>query len=173
MSTPALAKLGRRVRLGLIGGGGGALIGPVHRVAARLDECFDIVAGALSSNKEKALSEAARLGLPRGYEGVAAMIAGEAARSDGIDAVAIMTPNDSHHGYAALALDAGLDVICDKPLTNDLASSLDLVARAKARKRLLCVTHTYSGYPMVREARAAIAASSRTRNPPSPALRCL
>ena len=71
MSTPALAKLGRRVRLGLIGGGGGALIGPVHRVAARLDECFDIVAGALSSNKEKALSEAARLGLPRGYEGVA------------------------------------------------------------------------------------------------------
>lgn len=158
MSTPALAKLGRRVRLGLIGGGGGALIGPVHRVAARLDECFDIVAGALSSNKEKALAEAARLGVSRGYESVAAMVAGEAARPDGIDAVAIMTPNDSHHDYAALALDAGFDVICDKPLTNDLTSSLDLVARAKARKRLLCVTHNYSGYPMIREARAAIAA---------------
>ncbi len=158
MPTPALAKLGRRIRLGLVGGGGGALIGPVHRVAARLDECFEIVAGTLSSNPEKSLAEAVRLGIPRGYADMPAMIAGEAARSDGIEAVAIMTPNDSHHELAAASLDAGLDVICDKPLTNDLVSSLDLVARAKARKRLIAVTHNYSGYPMIREARAAIAA---------------
>lgn len=159
MTTPALEKLGRRLRLGLVGGGGAALIGPVHRIAARLDDCFELVAGVLSSNREKALAEAARLGLPRGYADVPAMLAAEAARPDGIDAVAIMTPNDDHHASAAAALDAGLDVICDKPLTNDLASSLDLVARAKTRARLLCVTHNYSGYPMVREARAAIAAS--------------
>ena len=146
MPTPALAKLGRRIRLGLVGGGGGALIGPVHRVAAHLDECFEIVAGTLSSNPEKSLAEAVRLGIPRGYADMPAMIAGEAARSDGI------------HELAAASLDAGLDVICDKPLTNDLVSSLDLVARAKARKRLIAVTHNYSGYPMIREARAAIAA---------------
>ena len=158
MSSPALSKLGRRIRLGVFGGGGHALIGPVHRVAARFDECFEIVAGVLSSDREKSLAEALRLGIPRGYANIPAMIAGEAARPDGIDAVAIMTPNDSHYEAAAAALDAGLDVICDKPLTNDLASSLDLVARAKARKRLLAVTHNYSGYPMIREARAAIAA---------------
>jgi predicted dehydrogenase len=158
MTVPALAKLGRRLRLGLIGGGGGALIGPVHRLAARFDACFDVVAGVLSSKPDKALAEAARLGVPRGYASVPAMLAAEAARTDGIDAVAIMTPNDSHHEFAVQALEAGLDVICDKPLTNDAGTARDLARRAKARGLVLCLTHNYSGYPMVREARAAIAA---------------
>lgn len=158
MTVPAIAKLGRRVRLGLIGGGGNALIGPVHRVAARLDECFDVVAGVPSSIPDKAIAEAKRLGLARGYASAAEMFAAETARGDGIDAVAIMTPNDSHYELSARALDSGLDVICDKPLTNDFATARDLVRRSAANQRLLCVTHNYSGYPMIREARAAIAA---------------
>jgi predicted dehydrogenase len=156
--NPVIALLGRRIRLGVIGGGGVALIGPVHRAAARLDDRFEIVAGVLSSNAEKSRAEAAGLGIPRGYADVAGMLAAEAERGDGIDAVSIATPNDSHHAYAAMALAAGLDVICDKPLTNELATALDLVARVRERGLIFCLTHNYSGYPMVREARAAVAA---------------
>lgn len=149
--------LGRRIRLGLIGGAGGALIGPVHRIAARMDDRFDLVAGVLSSRPDRAVAEATALGL-RGYPDLPAMIAAESTRPDGINAVAIMTPNDSHAALADLALDAGLDVICDKPLTNDLHSALALAAKARRTGLILAVTHNYSGYPMVREARAAIAA---------------
>jgi predicted dehydrogenase len=151
-------QFGRRVRLGLIGGGGIALIGPVHRISARLDDRFEICAGVLSSDPARSLADAATLRIPRGYPDVATMIAEEAERTDGIDAVSIMTPNDSHHAYAAMALDAGLDVICDKPLTNDLDTALDLVERARSRGLVFTLTHNYSGYPMVREARAAIEA---------------
>lgn len=157
MSTP-LASLGRRVRLGVIGGGGNALIGPVHRIAARLDDRFEICAGVLSSDPAKSVAEAKALRIARGYADVKTMIAEEAKRADPIDAVAIMTPNDSHHDYAAMALDAGLDVICDKPVTNDLDSAVDLLARARKLGLVFSLTHNYSGYPMVREARAAIAA---------------
>ncbi|CAH1653664.1 Gfo/Idh/MocA family protein [Chelatococcus asaccharovorans] len=150
--------LGRRLRLGLVGGGGASLIGPVHRIAARLDDGFELVAGVLSSHPERALKEAEALGLSRGYSDVATMLAAEAERPDGIDAVAIMTPNDSHQAYAEMALDAGLDVICDKPLTNDLASACALVAKARARGLVFCLTHNYSGYPMLREAKSAVAA---------------
>ena len=146
-----------RIRLGLIGGGGAALIGPVHRIAARLDNRFDLVAGVLSSNPARSLAEAAAHGL-RGYADVPAMIAAERARSDGIDAVAIMTPNDSHAAFAGMALDAGLHVMCDKPLTSDLSSALALADKARQQDLVLALTHNYSGYPMVREARAAIAA---------------
>ena len=158
MSKSALSRFGRRVRLGLIGGGGAALIGPVHRIAARLDDHFEICAGVLSSDAARSVAEAGALRISRGYGDAATMIAEEAKRSDGIDAVAIVTPNDSHFAYAAAALDAGLDVICDKPLTNDLPSALDLVLRARARGPVFSLTHNYSGYPMVREARAAIEA---------------
>lgn len=147
----------RRVRLGLVGGGGGAMIGPVHRIAARMDDRFELAAGVLSSRPERAVAEAQALGL-RGYPDLPAMLAGEAARPDGIEAVAIMTPNDSHAALAALALDAGLDVICDKPLTNDTASARALARQAQAKGLVLTLTHNYSGYPMVREARAAVAA---------------
>ncbi len=158
MSHSAPSPLGRRIRLGLIGGGGEALIGPVHRIAARLDDRFELVAGVLSSRPDRSVAEAAGLGLARGYTDVPAMIAAEAVRPDGIDAVAIMTPNDSHFRFAELALDAGLDVICDKPLTNELDSALALGAKARAKGLILSLTHNYSGYPMVREARAAVAA---------------
>jgi predicted dehydrogenase len=150
--------LGRRIRLAVVGGGGNALIGPVHRIAARLDDRFEICASVLSSDPARSVADAAKLYIPRGYPDVATMIAEEAKRSDPIDAVAIVTPNDSHHAYAAMALDAGLDVICDKPITNDLESALDLVERARSRGLVFCLTHNYSGYPMVREARAAIEA---------------
>ncbi len=158
MPSLVLKLLGRRIRLGLVGGGGAALIGPVHRTAARIDDGFEIVAGVLSSNPERSLVEAHALGVPRGYPDLRAMFASEALRPDGIDAVAIMSPNDSHHEACAMAIDAGLDVICDKPLTNDLDSALDIVAKARGRNLVFCLTHNYSGYPMVREARAAIAA---------------
>jgi predicted dehydrogenase len=158
MTTAAIQKLGRRLRLGLVGGAGGALIGPVHRLAARLDDCFELAAGVLSSDPARSRAEAARLGIARGYGDLEEMLAAEAKRDDGIDAVAIMTPNDSHAHYAELALKAGLDVICDKPLTNDFETSRALAALAKTKGRALCVTYNYSGYPMLREARAAIAA---------------
>lgn len=158
MSLATSASLGRRIRLGLIGGGGNALIGPVHRIAARFDDRFEICAGVLSSDPARSVADAAKLDIPRGYQDVATMIAKEAKRSDAIDAVAIMTPNDSHYGYAKMALEAGFDVICDKPITNDLDSAIDLVRLARERGLVFCLTHNYSGYPMVREARAAIEA---------------
>lgn len=159
MSQAAVLRhIGRRLRLGVIGGGPGSLIGPVHRTAARLDDCFEIVAGVFSSDPQRSLEATATLGIPRAYPDVAAMIAGEAVRAEGIDAVAIMTPNDSHFPYAMQAIEAGLDVICDKPLTNETASAVRLVEAAEARGLVLALTHNYAGYPMVREARAAIAA---------------
>src|SRR5918995_278293 len=150
--------LGRRLRLGVIGGGKSSLIGPAHRVAARLDDDFEIVAGVLSSDAERSLADARSLGIARGYSDVPGMLAGEAGRPDGMDAVAIMTPNDSHFMLVKQALEAGLDVICDKPLTNELSSARELASLARVRERTLCITHSYSGYPMVREAKAAIAA---------------
>ena len=157
MSQAAVLNLlGRRVRLGLIGGAQGSLIGPVHRTAARLDDCFEIAAGVFSSDATRSLESAAAFGIARGYADIASMISAEKARPDGIDAVAIMTPNDSHYDYAAAALEAGLDVICDKPLTNDFDSALALALKAREKGRILSLTHNYSGYPMVREARATI-----------------
>lgn len=122
-----------------------------------MDDRFEIAAGVLSSRPADCLAHAAALGV-RGYGDVPSMLAGEAARPDGIEAVAIMTPNDSHAEFAHLALDAGLHVICDKPLTNDVASARGVAAKAAASGLVLVLTHNYSGYPMVREARAAIAA---------------
>ena len=158
MPVSSSSPLGRRIRLGVIGGGGDALIGPVHRIAARLDDRFEISAGVLSSDPVRSVADAIKLNIPRGYPDVPTMMAEEARRPDGIDAVSIMTPNDSHHDYAVMALEAGFDVICDKPITNDLRTALDLVERARARRLVFCLTHNYSGYPMVREARSAIAA---------------
>ena len=147
----------RRIRLGLVGGGGIALIGPVHRIAARMDDRFELAAGVLSSRPAAALAEAKVLGI-RGYHSLAAMLSAEAERADGIQAVSITTPNDSHAPIAHMALDAGLDVICDKPLTNDLGSARALAAKALEAGLVFVLTHNYSGYPMVREARAAVLA---------------
>ncbi|KAB2860749.1 MAG: Gfo/Idh/MocA family oxidoreductase, partial [Bauldia sp.] len=150
--------LGRRLRLGVIGGGPGSFIGPVHRAAARLDDNYEVVASVLSSNAGKSKAEGIAIGIApdRAYGSAAEMFAGEGSRSDGIDVVAIMTPNDSHYPLCVAALDAGLDVICDKPLTTGLADAKDLVARVRAAGTVFCQTFNYTGFPMVRQAMAMV-----------------
>ena len=152
--------IGRRIRLGLIGGGPGSIIGETHRIAARLDGQYDIVAAALSSNPERARQAALELGIDgeRAYASWQQMLEAEAVRTDRIDAVAVMTPNDSHHAICMLALDLGFHVICDKPLANDLAQAREIAARAKATHAEFCVTYCYTGFPMVRQARDMIRA---------------
>ncbi len=152
--------IGRRIRLGLIGGGPGSIIGETHRIAARLDGQYDIVAAALSSNPERARQAALELGIgaERAYASWQQMLEAEAARPDRIDAVAVMTPNDSHHPICMLALDRGFHVICDKPLANDLAQAREIAARAKTTNAEFCVTYCYTGFPMVRQAHDMIRA---------------
>lgn len=161
MSTlnPVIDLLGRRLRLAVIGGGPGSFIGPIHRMAARLDDRYEIVAGALSSDPQRSVEAGAALGLPPGrcHPDALSLMAAEAARPDGADVVAIMTPNDSHHPYAMAALDQGFDVICDKPMTNTLAEAQALHDKVRASGRVFCLTHNYSGYPMARQARAMVA----------------
>jgi len=151
---------GTRIRLGMIGGGEGAFIGAVHRIAARLDDRYAFVAGALASTPEKARRSGAALGLEpeRSYADFDAMLAAEAKRPDGIEAVAIVTPNHVHAPAVLACLKAGLHVICDKPLTTTLSQALDLRAAAIATNCIFAVTYNYSGYPMVRHAREMIAA---------------
>lgn len=148
----------RRLRLGMVGGGIGALIGDVHRMAARLDDEWELVAGALSSEPGRARASAAalRLAPERSYVDYATMAREEAARGDGIDAVAIVTPNHLHAPAAHAFLDAGIDVICDKPLALTLAEGRAMADKARARGRFLAVTYNYSGYPMVRRARQMV-----------------
>lgn len=157
--NPVVALLGRRLRLAVIGGGPGSFIGPMHRQAARLDDRYEIVAGALSSDPQRSVAAGASLGLApeRCHPDALSLMAAEAARTDGAEVVAIMTPNDSHYPYAMAALDHGFDVICDKPMTNTLAEAEALHHRAQASGRVFCLTHNYSGYPMVRQARAMVA----------------
>lgn len=156
----AFTALGRRLRLGVIGGGPASFIGEMHRKAAKLDERFDIVAGVVSADPERARQGGAAIGLARPYGTVAEMLAAERARADGIEAVAIMTPNDRHYAECGAALDAGLDVICDKPMTNTLEEARDLVRRVRAGGKVFCLTHAYSAYPMVRQARAMVASGA-------------
>lgn len=149
----------RQLRWGMIGGGEGAFIGAVHRMAARLDGRYQLVAGVFSSDAEKTKRSAAALGVDpaRAYPSVDAMIAGEKARADGIEVVSIVTPNHVHFVQSAACLEAGLDVICDKPLTTNLADAEKLVKLAADKKRLLGVTFNYTGYPMIRHAKQLIA----------------
>lgn len=157
--NPILASFGRRLRLGLVGGSHG-FIGPVHRTAARLDDAFELTAGVLSSDPARGRAAAAAIGLAadRAYPSVAEMLAAERARADGIDAVAIMTPNADHFPSAMAALAAGLDVICDKPLTTSLADALALVRKVEETGLVFCTTYNYSAYPMVRQAREMVRA---------------
>jgi predicted dehydrogenase len=150
----------RRLRLGMVGGGEGAFIGAVHRIAARLDDHFELVAGALSADAERAARSGAVLGLDpqRCYAGFEAMAQAERARSDAIDAVAIVTPNHLHVPVASAFLRAGFHVICDKPLATTLADALTLRELARTSGKLFCLTHNYTGYPLVRHARSMVAA---------------
>ena len=153
--TPAKAA---RIRLGMVGGGEGAFIGAVHRIAARLDDDYELVAGALSSSPEKALRSGLALGLDpaRTYDSYEAMAQAESARADGIEAVAIVTPNHVHAPAATAFLKAGIHVICDKPVTTTSADARKLAALAKKQGLIFAVTHNYSAYPMVRVARQMV-----------------
>ena len=157
--NPVIEMLGRRLRLAVIGGGSGSFIGAMHRQAARLDDRFEIVTGIFSSNLEKSKKDALELGLDpnRMYTSVKELLDGEAAREDGADVIAIMTPNDSHYEYAMLALEHGFDVICDKPMTNTLEEAEALHKKVQETGLIFCLTHNYTGYPMVRQARAMVA----------------
>lgn len=147
-----------RVRLGMVGGGEGAFIGAVHRHAARLDDRYELVAGALSSTREAAQRSGRMLGLDpeRVYDSYQEMAQKEAARTDGIEAVSIVTPNHLHAPVARAFLDAGIHVICDKPVTTNSGDARALQALAKERGLLFAVTHNYSAYPMVRHARQMV-----------------
>lgn len=148
-----------RIRLGMVGGGNDAFIGGVHRIAARLDGEFDLVAGALSSTPERARASGAALGLDadRCYDSFEAMAAAEAARPDGIEAVSIVTPNHVHAAAAQAFLSRGIHVICDKPLTATMAQADALAQAVRASDALFILTHNYTGYPMIRQARQMIA----------------
>jgi predicted dehydrogenase len=146
------------IRLGMVGGGQGAFIGGVHRIAARIDGEFQLVAGALSSSPEKAKASAAELGLDpaRSYGSFAEMAKAEAKRADGIEAVSIVTPNHMHWPAAKAFLEAGIHVICDKPLTSNLADAKKLAALVEKSGKVFVLTHNYTGYPMIRHAREMV-----------------
>lgn len=159
MTADTRTKLGRRLRLGMVGGGPGGFIGAVHRIAARLDDRFELVAAALSSNPERGRAAALDLYIApdRAYGSFAEMAAAESSRKDRIDVVSIVTPNHLHYPAAKAFLEAGIHVICDKPLTTTLEDALDLERTVRRTGLLFAVTHNYTGHPMVRQAREMVA----------------
>ncbi|WP_411196429.1 Gfo/Idh/MocA family protein [Rhizobium sp.] len=148
-----------RIRLGMVGGGAGAFIGAVHRIAARIDDQYDLIAGALSSTPEKAVQSGRDLGLDpsRTYSSYREMAIREAKLKNGIEVVAIVTPNHVHYDAAKEFLKRGIHVICDKPLTSNLADAKKLKKIADESGALFVLTHNYTGYPMVRQAREMVA----------------
>ena len=148
------------IRYGMVGGGPGAFIGAVHRMAASLDGQFDLVAGAFSADPSKSRDMGEGLGLhgERVYGDFREMISAEAEREDGVDAVVIVTPNHLHYPVAHACLNAGLHVICDKPLTTTTEDADMLCQMASERSLVFAVTYNYTGYPMVKEARERVAA---------------
>ncbi|MGB7433163.1 MAG: Gfo/Idh/MocA family oxidoreductase [Ahrensia sp.] len=149
-----------RIRLGMVGGGRDAFIGGVHRIASRIDDHYHLVAGAFSSTPEKSLASGRDLGLAedRIYGDFTEMAKREARLKNGVEAVAIVTPNHMHYPAAREFLKRGIHVICDKPLTSNLADAKKLAKTAEASGALFVLTHNYTGYPMVRQAREMIAA---------------
>ena len=148
----------RRLRLGMVGGGPGAFIGAVHRIAARLDDRYELVAAALSSDPARSRSGAQELHIApeRAYASYAEMAVAEAKRPDRIDAVSIVTPNNLHYPMAKAFLEAGIHVICDKPLTTTLQEALDLAQIVRRTGLVFGLTHNYTGYPLVRQARQMV-----------------
>ena len=147
-----------RIRLGMVGGGRDAFIGGVHRMAARLDDHYELIAGAFSSTEEKSKASAAELGIDdsRAYATYKDMAMREARLKNGIEAVSIVTPNHLHYVVAREFLKRGIHVICDKPLTSTLADAKKLVKAAEDSGALFVLTHNYTAYPMIRQARAMI-----------------
>jgi predicted dehydrogenase len=150
----------RRLRLGMVGGGRGAFIGAVHRIAARLDDRYELVAGALSADPIRAKDSAADLHISpdRAYADFSEMAERESKRPDGIDVVAIVTPNHLHAAPAKAFLGHGIHVICDKPLTSTMDDAESLAAAVKKSGLIFGLTHNYTGYPLVRQAREMVAA---------------
>jgi predicted dehydrogenase len=149
----------RRIRLGMVGGGQGAFIGAVHRIASRIDDEYELVAGALSADPKKAVASGLELGLAadRIYSDFKAMANAEAKRPDGIEAVSIVTPNHMHIPVAKAFVDVGIHVICDKPLALNLKEAKSFEALLKKKKNyVFALTHNYSGYPMIRQAQAMV-----------------
>jgi predicted dehydrogenase len=147
-----------RIRLGMVGGGEGAFIGAVHRIASRIDDHYELVAGALSSTPEKSRRSGAALGLAadRIYDDFESMAKAEAKRPDGIEAVAIVTPNHMHAPPTYAFLKAGIHVICDKPLTTSLAEAKKMKAAVEKAGLVFALTHNYTGYPLVRQMREMV-----------------
>ena len=148
-----------RIRLGQVGGGEGAFIGAVHRIASRIDDEFELVAGAFSSTAERSRASGAALGVDpsRTYDDFEAMAEAESTHEDSIEAVSIVTPNHMHFPVARAFLERGIHVICDKPLTSTLEDARALVEAAEASNAVFVLTHNYTGYPMVRHAREMVA----------------
>ncbi|MEO7760638.1 MAG: Gfo/Idh/MocA family oxidoreductase, partial [Casimicrobiaceae bacterium] len=146
-------EFGRPLRLATIGGGPESWIGSMHRGAAEFDGMFKVVAGVFSSDATRSVDKGRQLGIDRTYGSIEELCAAERKRSDPVDAIAIMTPNDRHYPDTAAALDAGFDVICDKPITITLAEAQDIAKRVEAGNRVYCITHGYAAYPMTRYAR--------------------
>ena len=147
-----------KIKLGMVGGGEGAFIGEVHRIAARMDERFHLCAGALCSDPERSLKSALDLGLPedRSYSDYKEMAISESQRGDGINFVSIVTPNHLHHPIAKAFLEVGINVICDKPMTMNSEEAQELIDISESSDLIFAVTYNYSGYPLIREAREII-----------------
>lgn len=147
-----------KIRYAMVGGGRGAFIGAVHRIAARMDDRFELVAGALSSNPENSKASAADLHIAadRAYASYEEMLRVEKTRADGIQAVVIVTPNHMHFPVAKACLEAGVDVICDKPVTRTLEEAIELQKIVEKSGCFFALTHNYSGYPLVRYARELV-----------------
>ncbi|GAA4339557.1 Gfo/Idh/MocA family oxidoreductase [Mucilaginibacter gynuensis] len=149
-----------KLKLGMIGGGQGAFIGAIHRIAARIDDQYELVAGAFSSNPEKSQASGLLLGLKpeRVYSSYEELIEKEKQlpEDERVQVISIVTPNHVHFAPTKLALENGFHVILDKPMTFSLAEAKELEKVVKASDKLFCLTHTYTGYPMVKEARQVI-----------------
>lgn len=158
MNRNKVCALGRKLRLGLIGGGPGSFIGPVHRGSALLHEQYDIVASVLSSNPERSVLAGQQLGISRPYATEFDLFEAEKNHAEPIDVLAIITPNNTHYELSVKALECGFHVMCEKPLTNTLENAMDLAKRAEAANRHFYVAYAYTGYSMVRQARAMMAA---------------
>ncbi len=154
--------LNRKLRMGLVGGGQGAFIGKVHSIAACLDNRATVVAGALSSNAERAKASAPDYDIPnsRAYGSYQELIQKELAlpADQRVDFVSVTTPNHTHFEIAKAAVDAGLNIVCDKPMTFDLKQAEELASAVEKSKVVFALTHNYTGYPLVRQVREMILA---------------
>ncbi len=146
----------RKLRAGIVGGGPGSFIGAIHRVAAQFDGQAELVAGAMSSDPQKAEAAAQAWYLSRSYGSFAEMARVEASRADGIDFVMITTPNHMHFPVARAFLEQGIHVVCDKPMTFSLEEAQELVRLVEQRNLVFALTHNYTGYPAVRQARQMV-----------------